>query len=149
MLRKENADIKNKKDENEKFKNNYYLLVNEFNKLKTYYKQLYEQAENLIKENEKLKHPDKNQDEYKQNYERINELFNKEKSRNIKLQSELEKIKQLIEEKKEKCKNYKIESLTLDYLRPYDFSDVQKKYGNYENIINKPIIKNNIINKEE
>ena len=37
-----------------------------------------------------------------------------------------------MEEKNEKYKNYKIESLTLDYLRPFDFSDVQKKYGNYE-----------------
>ena len=138
--------MKNKKDENEKFKENYYLLVNEFNKLKEYYKQLYEHAENLTKENEELKQSDKNEDEYKQNYERINELFNKEKSRNIKLQSELEKFKKMMEEKNEKYKNYKIESLTLDYLRPFDFSDVQKKYGNYENKKKRSIIKSKGVN---
>ena len=65
------------------------------------------------------------------------------------MQSEIERLNQIIEEKKEKYKKYKIESLSLDYLRPYDFSDIQKKYGNYENIISKPKIKSEITDKNE
>ena len=36
-------------------KNNYILVVNEFNKLKNYYDKVYDQAEILLKENKQLK----------------------------------------------------------------------------------------------
>ena len=149
ILKKESEEGKNKIEENTKLKNNYYLLVNEFNKLKNYYNQVYEQAENLLKENAQLKNSNISDDKYKEGYEKVSKLFNETKVKNIKLQSEIERLNQIIEEKKEKYKKYKIESLSLDYLRPYDFSDIQKKYGNYENIISKPKIKPEINDKNE
>ena len=149
LLKKESEEGKNKIEENTKLKNNYYLLVNEFNKLKNYYNQVYEQAENLLKENAQLKNSNVSDDKYKEGYEKVSKLFNETKVKNIKLQSEIERLNQIIEEKKEKYKKYKIESLSLDYLRPYDFSDIQKKYGNYENIISKPKIKPEINDKNE
>ena len=46
-------------------------------------------------------------------------------------------------EKWEKSKNYKIEGSSLDYLRPFDYSDTQKKYDSIEKIMNIPKIKFN------
>ena len=68
-----------------------------------------------MKENEQLKKSNTSEDRYKQNYEKMNKLFNETRIKNMKLQAELERLNKKIEENKEKYKDYKMESLTLDY----------------------------------
>ena len=97
-------------------------------------------AEKLKKENEELKSEDKDENKYKEAYEQLYKLFNEIKDKYIKLQNEIEEMKK---EKLEKSKNYKIEGSSLDYLRPFDYSDTQKKYDSVENIMNIPKIKFN------
>ena len=150
-MKDNNNDLKK---ENETLNRNYYLLADEYNKLRKYNDDIEQQYIDLQKENEKLKNNQENPKD-KENYNKLKEDNKKLNDDNKELEKENTKLKNDLNRNKslqkvldalrmnmrEQSKNYKTEGISLDYLLPRDYEDDKVEKENVYRRVKRPIYK--------
>lgn len=132
-IKEENDKLKK---ENEELNKNYYLLADEYNKLRKYNDKIEQDYIDLKKENEEMKNNmptntnDEVLDKLKSDNEKLADGYTALEKENERLQDEVDKnkdlkklVKELTMDRLKQAKNYKTEGISLDYLRPRDFED--------------------------